>query len=56
MDGKLETVTFASGELTLEGLLWRPDAVQPGAPGVLVCHPHPLSGGDLHNPLVAAKV
>ena len=34
--------------LELEGLL-RPG----GATGAVVCHPHPLHGGDMHNPVVA---
>lgn len=44
-----ERITFLSGGLRLEGL-WRPGA----AKAVVVTHPHPLYGGDMHNPVVAA--
>ncbi len=39
---------FSSGELTLEGLITRGTAGR----GVVVTHPHPLYGGDMHNPVV----
>jgi alpha/beta superfamily hydrolase len=42
---------FRSGLLELDGRL----AVPPGATtGCVVCHPHPLYGGDMHNAVVAA--
>lgn len=44
--------TFASGNLTIEGLLHLP-AITP-APGIVVCHPHPQYGGDMHNDVVDA--
>jgi alpha/beta superfamily hydrolase len=47
-----EPVTFPSGGLTLEGLFHRPQAVP--YPAAVVCHPHPLYGGDMHNSVVAA--
>ncbi|TAL16103.1 alpha/beta hydrolase [bacterium] len=51
MNGKQEEVNFPSGGLLLEGILW-----DPGLPGVsgaiIVCHPHPLYGGDMHNDIV----
>ena len=47
-----EPITFPSGDLTLEGLLHRPSAVP--HPAVVVCHPHPLFGGDMHNSVVTA--
>ena len=47
-----EPLTFPSGDLTLEGLFQRPQAVP--HPAVVVCHPHPLFGGDMHNSVVAA--
>lgn len=47
------SITFASGALTLEGLI----AVPAGArSGVIVCHPHPLRGGEMHNNVVATLV
>jgi len=41
------------GEFTLEGVLHSPEAGAP-LPGVVVCHPHPLYGGNMHNNLVVA--
>ena len=43
-------ITFQSGDLTLEGRLHLPDSVP--APGIVVCHPHPLYGGDMRNNVV----
>ena len=47
----IEAVTFAAGNLRLEGALHLPSGVPP-FPAVAVCHPHPLYGGDMNNPLV----
>ena len=47
-----EPLTFASGDLTLEGLFHRPQGVP--YPAAVVCHPHPLFGGDMHNSVVTA--
>jgi alpha/beta superfamily hydrolase len=44
-------VSFRSGDLTLEGLLANPGA---NAPAAVVCHPHPLYGGSMHNNVVDA--
>ena len=44
-------VSFRSGDLTLEGLLANPGA---NAPVAVVCHPHPLYGGSMHNNVVDA--
>src|SRR3989304_3857457 len=58
-----EAVRFASGELTLVGVLPRPDAsnlerrasnFELRRPGVAVCHPHPLYGGDMENNVVVS--
>ena len=46
-------ITFPSGELTLEGLLAKPDKPQAGHAAV-VCHPHPLYGGSMYNNVVEA--
>lgn len=46
------SVTFESGDLALEGLLHLP-AVTP-CPGLVVAHPHPQYGGDMHNNVVHA--
>ena len=47
-----EPVRFPSGDLTLVGVLHRPQGL--GLPGVAVCHPHPLYGGDMENSVVVA--
>ena len=45
-----QPVTLALGaDLRLEARLALPDS--PNA-GVVICHPHPLYGGDMHNPVV----
>ncbi len=46
-------ISFLAGELELEGFLAVPQAVEP-SPGVAICHPHPLYGGDMHNNVVRA--
>ncbi|HEV8717219.1 MAG TPA: alpha/beta fold hydrolase [Candidatus Binatia bacterium] len=47
-----EHVTFPVDEITLEGLLWAPQ--QTPTIGVVLCHPHPLYGGEMHNNIVSA--
>jgi alpha/beta superfamily hydrolase len=47
-----QAVTFNAGDLALEGALHLPDKTP--APGVVVCHPHPLYGGDMDNNVVMA--
>lgn len=44
-------VDFQSGELTLEGVLAIPEGAGP-FPAVIVCHPHPLYGGNMDNNVV----
>jgi len=41
----------------LEAILWKPAAKTPLLLAALVCHPHPLFGGTMHNKVVyqAAK-
>lgn len=46
-----EPLSFPSGPLQLEGVLHRPTGAGPVG-GVVVCHPHPLRGGDMHNHVV----
>ena len=51
-----EHITFPVGEgdnaITLEGLLSASD--QAPALGAVLCHPHPLYGGEMHNNVVSA--
>ena len=44
-------VRFAGPNGTLEGYLHLPDGDGP-FPGVVVCHPHPRMGGNMHNNVV----
>jgi len=44
-------IAISSGENTLEGLAYLPDQV-PAPAAVVVCHPHPLYGGDMYNHVV----
>jgi alpha/beta superfamily hydrolase len=46
-------VSFRSGDLTLEGLIASPGA---NAPVAVVCHPHPMYGGSMHNNVVEAML
>lgn len=48
-----ESVTFPVGDITLEGLLLLPPEQTPST-GVVLCHPHPLYGGDMYNNVVTA--
>lgn len=53
---KLQTVVFPNKEsppLQLEGRLHIPDGNGPWLAAV-ICHPHPLGGGTMHNAVVAA--
>jgi alpha/beta superfamily hydrolase len=47
----IQRVTFSSGDITLEGVLRIPEGAG-GFPGVVVCHPHPLYGGDMDSSVV----
>ena len=47
-----EQVRFPVGSIMLEGLLSLPG--QPAKVGVVVCHPHPLRGGEMRNNVVEA--
>jgi len=49
----MKRVTFRCGELTLEGILHLPRGSGPFA-CVVVCHPHPLFGGNMDNNVVVA--
>jgi alpha/beta superfamily hydrolase len=48
-----EAVSFETDDgLTIEGLLHLPEATP--AAGIVVCHPHPQYGGEMHNNVVDA--
>ena len=49
-----EHVTFPVGDITLEGLLSLPS--QTPRIGAVVCHPHPLYGGEMRNNIVSALI
>jgi alpha/beta superfamily hydrolase len=49
---KEERVKLPSGGITLEGIAGVPDGDGP-FPTVVVCHPHPLYGGDMYNNVVS---
>jgi len=44
-------VVFPCGNIQLEGMLHLPESKEP-SPVVVVCHPHPLYGGDMDNGVV----
>lgn len=48
---KSERISIPCGEISLEGVLHLPDSESP-YPAVVVCHPHPLYGGDMDNNVV----
>lgn len=43
-------IMFPAGELMLEGRLWT--STSDHDLGVVLCHPHPLRGGNLHNNVI----
>jgi len=45
---KPQNITFPCGKIKLEGIYYGIDAKDP-VPAVVVCHPHPLHGGSMHN-------
>jgi uncharacterized protein len=47
-------ITFRSGDLTLEGMLARPE--RSASPGAVICHPHPMYGGSMDNNVVEAII
>ena len=52
---KEEKVLILSGGIQLEGLMSEREALSTGG-GVIFCHPHPLYGGDMENPVIATAV
>jgi alpha/beta superfamily hydrolase len=49
---KEEKVVFPSGGIRLEGLLSNHEALSVKG-GVILCHPHPQFGGDMHNSVIS---
>ena len=47
-------VSFQTAGLSFEGVIAQPDATGGPWPGVVICHPHPLHGGSMHNNVVLA--
>jgi alpha/beta superfamily hydrolase len=45
---KPEHIIFPCGNLKLEGMFYKTEAGMQ-APAVVICHPHPLYGGSMHN-------
>ena len=45
-------ISIISKNLSLEGVLATPNDLSSAYPGVVVCHPHPLFGGDMNNQVV----
>jgi alpha/beta superfamily hydrolase len=52
VQASIRHVTFSSGTIKLEGEVRLPPETP--APGIVVCHPHPLYGGDMDNNVVLA--
>jgi alpha/beta superfamily hydrolase len=47
-------VTFKAKGLNFEGVMATPDDAGGKVPGVVICHPHPLFGGNMDNNVVLA--
>ncbi len=47
-------VSFKAKGLNFEGIVAMPDDVGSAVPGVVICHPHPLFGGNMDNNVVIA--
>jgi uncharacterized protein len=49
-----KNVEIRCGAISLEGVLEIPGSAGGGLPGAVICHPHPLFGGDMRNNVVCA--
>lgn len=49
-----QDVSIPCGTLTLEGVLEIPEASENPAAAAVLCHPHPLFGGSMHNNVIRA--
>ena len=45
---------YSTGKILLDGVIASPGEGGVRVPAVLICHPHPMLGGDMNNPVVAA--
>ena len=45
-------VSFNVKDLSFEGVVAQPDEHNGSMPGVVICHPHPLYGGNMDNHVV----
>jgi alpha/beta superfamily hydrolase len=52
---KEEKIFFPSGGIRLEGLIRTNEALSARG-GVILCHPHPLHGGEMHNSVISSGV
>lgn len=50
--GRVESVSIQSDKLSLEGEVALPE--QGAVPGVVLCHPHPLYGGDMDSAVIVS--
>ena len=48
------SVLFKAGDLNFEGVVSQPNDVPGPFPGIVICHPHPLFGGNMDNNVVLA--
>ena len=49
-----QAIAFRAGKLTLEGVLTLPAGSAGQVPGVVLCHPHPMFGGNMDSPVMPA--
>lgn len=47
-------IAFRSKRLTLEGVLTLPEELPQPYPAIVMCHPHPMLGGNMDNPVVTS--
>ena len=47
-------IAFRSKRLTLEGVLSLPQGLPQPYPAIVMCHPHPMLGGNMDNPIVTS--
>ena len=47
-------IGFRSKRLTLEGVLTLPEELPQPYPAIVMCHPHPMLGGNMDNPVVTS--